>query len=169
MEINYIKIIETSIIITIYILIKTASNKLIYKTMISKLIQRSRGKIIRKAINLTLLFVCIALILIIWGVKQADLAAYIGSILTVVGVAFFAQWSILSNITSSIIIFFNHSVKIDDVVIIMEGKEYEIEGRISNIGLFFVTLITKNEEEITLPNNIFIQKLIKKPKVSKVK
>ena len=169
MEINYIKIIETSIIITIYILIKTASNKLIYKTMISKLIQRSRGKIIRKAINLTLLFVCIALILIIWGVKQADLAAYIGSILTVVGVAFFAQWSILSNITSSIIIFFNHSVKIDDVVIIMEGKEYEIEGRISNIGLFFVTLITKKEEEITLPNNIFIQKLIKKPKVSKVK
>jgi len=164
MKIIYIKIIESLIILGIYILIRAGSNKVINKTMISKLIQKSRGKIIKKAINLTLLFVSITLILIIWGVNQSDLAAYIGSILTVVGVAFFAQWSILSNITSSIIIFFNHSVKIEDKIILMEGKDYEIEGRISNIGLFFVTLKTTEDEEITLPNNIFIQKIIKKQK-----
>jgi small-conductance mechanosensitive channel len=44
----------------------------------------------------------------------------------------------------------------------MEGKEYEIEGRVSNIGLFFVTLKTNENKEISLPNNIFIQKMIKK-------
>jgi small-conductance mechanosensitive channel len=95
-------------------------------------------------------------------VNQSALAAYIGSILTVVGLAFFAQWSILSNITSSIIIFFNHSVKIGDHITILEGKEYEIEGRVSDIGLFFVTLKTEDNKEISLPNNIFIQKTIKK-------
>ena len=42
----------------------------------------------------------------------------------------------------------------------MEGKEYEIEGKIVNIGLFFVTLKTKEGKQITLPNNIFIQKMI---------
>ena len=130
--------------------------------MANKLIQKSRAGIVKKAINLTFLFICLTLVLIIWGVKQYDLAAYIGSILTVVGVAFFAQWSILSNITSSIIIFFNHSVKINDVIIIMEGKEYEVEGTVSDIGLFFVTLTTKENKEITLPNNVFIQKMIKK-------
>jgi small-conductance mechanosensitive channel len=81
-------------------------------------------------------------------------------------VAFFAQWSILSNITSSIIIFFNHPVKLEDVICIMEAKEYEIEGRVSNIGLFFVTLKTQEGEEITLPNNIFVQKLIKKKTIN---
>jgi small-conductance mechanosensitive channel len=162
MEISHIKIIESIVVVGIYIILRRTSINVINKTMTNKLIQKSRGKIVKKAINITLLFICITLISIIWGVNQSDLAAYVGSILTVVGVAFFAQWSILSNITSSIIIFFNHSVKIGDMIIIMEGKEYEIEGTVHNIGLFFVTLKTKEDEEITLPNNIFIQKLIKK-------
>jgi small-conductance mechanosensitive channel len=34
--------------------------------------------------------------------------------------------------------------------------------RIIDIGLFFITLETPNGEELTLPNNLFIQKSIKK-------
>lgn len=162
MEINYLKIIETFVILVIYLLLRGISNKLIAKNLSKKLIQESRGIIIRKAIKLILITLCVALLLIIWGVNQSDLAAYVGSILTVVGVAFFAQWSILSNITSSVIIFFTHSVRIDDVVIIMEGKDYEVEGKVMDIGLFFVTLKTAEDQEITLPNNIFIQKMVKK-------
>lgn len=162
MEINYIKIIETFIVLTLYLLIKALSNKVINKNITNRLLQKSRGEIVKKGINLTLMSLNIALILIVWGVNQSDLATYIGSILTVVGVAFVAQWSILSNVTSSIIIFFNYSVKIDDMIIIMEGKEYEIEGRVIDIGLFFVTLKTRKDEQITLPNNVFIQKMIKK-------
>lgn len=162
MEINYLKIIETFVILVIYLLLRGMSNKLIAKNLSKKLIQESRGIIIRKAIKLILITLCVALLLIIWGVNQSDLAAYVGSILTVVGVAFFAQWSILSNITSSVIIFFSHSVRIDDVVIIMEGKDYEVEGKVMDIGLFFVTLKTAEDQEITLPNNIFIQKMVKK-------
>ncbi len=162
MEINYLKIIETFVILVIYLLLRGISNKLIAKNLSKKLIQESRGIIIRKAIKLILITLCVALLLIIWGVNQSDLAAYVGSILTVVGVAFFAQWSILSNITSSVIIFFTHSVRIDDVVIIMEGKDYEVEGKVMDIGLFFVTLKTAENQEITLPNNIFIQKMVKK-------
>tara|TARA_R110000868_G_scaffold54049_2_gene169337 strand:+ start:1444 stop:1935 length:492 start_codon:yes stop_codon:yes gene_type:complete len=162
MEINYLKIIETFVILVMYLLLRGMSNKLIAKNLSKKLIQESRGIIIRKAIKLILITLCVALLLIIWGVNQSDLAAYVGSILTVVGVAFFAQWSILSNITSSVIIFFSHPVRIDDMVIIMEGKDYEVEGKVMDIGLFFVTLKTAEDQEITLPNNIFIQKMVKK-------
>ena len=162
MEISYIKIIESLIVVGIYILIRRVSFKLIEKTITNKLMQNPRGIIVKKAINITFLVLCITVIFIIWGVNQSDLAVYIGSILTVVGIAFFAQWSILSNITSSIIIFFNHTIKLDDTIIIMEGKEYEVEGKVSNIGLFFVTLVTAEAEEITLPNNVFIQKMIRK-------
>ena len=83
------------------------------------------------------------------------------SILAVIGIALFAQWSHLSNITSGIIIFFSHSFKLDDTVSIID-KDYEVEGRISDIGLFFIKLKTKQGEEVSIPNNIFMQKMIKK-------
>lgn len=169
MEITNIKIIESLIVVVFYFLARIFAGKLIESTRESKLLHKPRAKIIKKAINLFLLFVCSTIILVIWGVKQADLAAYLGSILTVVGVAFFAQWSILSNITSSVIIFFTHAVKLDDNITIMEGKDYEIEGRVSNISLFFITLKTEENDEISLPNNIFIQKMIKKKKAKEKK
>lgn len=161
MKIIYIQIIQTLFIIVLYLIIKSITFKVIKKTLSEKLIQESRGILIRNIINLILTLMGIILIALIWGVKQADLAVFIGSVLTVVGVAFFAQWSILSNITSSIIIFFNHPVKLNDSIIILEGKDYVIEGKVANIGLFFVTLETEDSGEITLPNNLFILKSIK--------
>ena len=40
-------------------------------------------------------------------------------------------------------------------------KDFNIEGRVSDIGLFFVTLKTEHNEKISIPNNVFIQKMIK--------
>ena len=161
METANIKIIETAIIIAAYILLRIISNKLVSRTMISQVIQKQRGKIIKKATNLIYLSISITFILLIWGVDQSELAVFISSVLTVIGIALFAQWSILSNITTSLIIFFNHSVKLEDTIIIVD-KDYEVEGRVSDIGIFFVKLKTKDSEEITIPNNVFIQKMIKK-------
>ena len=136
-------------------------NKIIDKTVATSFMQKTRGKIIKKALNLILILLVSTFVLIIWGVDSSELAFFIGSVLTVIGIALFAQWSILSNITSGIILFFNHSVKLDDTINIMD-KDYEIEGRVSDIGLFFVILKTKNDEKISIPNNVFVQKMIKK-------
>jgi small-conductance mechanosensitive channel len=97
----------------------------------------------------------------IFGVNKSELALFVGSVLTVIGIALFAQWSILSNITSGVIIFFNHYVKLEDTLVIMD-KEYEIEGKIVDIGLFFVILETKEKEQISIPNSVFLHKMIKK-------
>jgi small-conductance mechanosensitive channel len=123
---------------------------------------KSRGELTKRVVNITFLSICFTIILLIWGVNQSELAVFVGSALTILGVALFAQWSILSNITSSIIIFFNHPIKLNDSVALLEGKDYVLEGKVVNIGLFFITLTTDNAEEITLPNNMFIQKTIKK-------
>ena len=64
---------------------------------------------------------------LVWGVDQSELLIFLSTILVVLGVAFFAQWSIISNITSTLIIFFNQPIKIGDYLTIMD-KEYEIEG-----------------------------------------
>ena len=161
MKLEYLQIIQTAVVIIAYLILQQIVFRIINKTLSNRLIQETRGVLIKNVINLILAIISLIFISLIWGVNQSDLALFAGSVLTVVGVAFFAQWSLLSNITSSIIIFFNHPVKLNDSIIILEGKDYVIEGTVSKIGLFFVTLKTTESEEITLPNNIFITKSIK--------
>jgi len=161
LEISQLKFLESLVLIALYVFAKIISGRVVDKTIVNQIIQKPSGKIIKKAISVTLLTVIGVLILVVWGVDQTELAVFVGSVLTVIGIALFAQWSILSNITSSIIIFFNSSIKLDDTITIMD-KDYEVEGRVSDIGLFFVTLKTPEGDQIFLPNNVFIQKMIKK-------
>ena len=66
----------------------------------------------------------------------------------------------LSNISSAIIIFVSHPVKLGESVSILD-KEFDIKGKVSDIGLFYVILKTDNNEKIMIPNNIFLQKATK--------
>ncbi len=161
MEILYIRITETALVLVTYLILKAIIFKIIEKTLSKKLIHPSRGALIRTVFQVSLGLISLIFISLIWGVKQSDLAVFIGSVLTVVGVALFAQWSLLSNVTASIIIFFNHPVKLNDTILILEGKDYTIKGKVTNIGLFFVSLETEDAGELTLPNNVFISKSIK--------
>jgi small-conductance mechanosensitive channel len=95
----------------------------------------------------------------IWGLKQNQIAVFVGTILTALGIAFFAQWSLLSNITSSILLFFNHPIKIGDSIKVLD-KDYPFEGEVSDLTYFFVYLKTENGEIITIPNSILLQKSV---------
>jgi small-conductance mechanosensitive channel len=156
-----LQIIETAIVVLIYVVLRVVTNRSVDRFVSNNRASKTRGKIVKKAIHLTIITILAFIIFTIFGVNQSELAIFIGSMLTVMGIAFFAQWSILSNITSGIIIFFNHPFKLDDTITIFD-KDYEIEARVSDIGLFFVVLKTKSGEQITIPNNLFIQKMIKK-------
>ena len=164
MDLVEIKILETVIAIVLFFLLRLGISKLISRTVTKSLLQKTRGKIIKKIFLIVLVFITFIFIFSVWGIKQSELYLFLASVLTVIGIALFAQWSHLSNITAGIIIFFNPSVKLDDTVAIID-KDYEVEGRISDIGLFFIKLKTKEGEEINLPNNIFLQKMIKKRNV----
>lgn len=154
-----IRLIETISIVLVYFLLRLIAAKVILKTVERSLMQKRRAKLIKKAFSIILAIIVITALFLIWGVNQSDVIIFLGSFLAILGVAFFAQWSILSNITSGIILFFNHSVKLDDTIIIMD-KDYNIEGRVSDISLFFVVLKTKEGQQITLPSNVFLQKMI---------
>ncbi len=156
-----IKILETLSVIIVYFLIRIVSSKMIDKTVENSLMQKTRGKVIKKGFNTILLLIVLAFLFFIWGVKQTELVVFIGSFLAILGVALFAQWSILSNVTSGIIIFFNHPVKLDDEISILD-KDYQVDGRVSDIGLFFVTIKTKEGDKVTVPSNVFVQKMIKR-------
>lgn len=158
----YIKLIEISVLVGIFLALRLIIGRLIGRTIKKQLIAESRGRLMRRTVFALLAALLILLVLTILGIDQSDLFVFVGSLLTVVGVAFFAQWSLLSNVTSSIIIFFNHPLRLNDTVQILEGKDYTIEGEIVTIGLFFISLETREKEIITIPNNVFIQKSIRK-------
>jgi small-conductance mechanosensitive channel len=160
-----VKLIESAITIAVFIAVKVITNLSISHTVNKKLMLKSRGVLAKKIVNILMTVVFINLILIIWGVDQSEVAIFMTSVLTVIGVALFAQWSLLSNLTAGLILFFNHSVKLGDTITIME-KDYELEGKIADIGFFFISLKTKEGDQITLPCNVFLQKTIKKRKAA---
>jgi small-conductance mechanosensitive channel len=75
----------------------------------------------------------------------------------VVGVAMVAQWSILSNITAGIILFFSFPFRIGDIIKIHD-KDFPIIGEIEDIKAFHISLLTKDGEVIIYPNNLVFQK-----------
>jgi small-conductance mechanosensitive channel len=104
-------------------------------------------------INILLL---IALV-IIWGVNAKDIIIAVSSLATIVGVAMVAQWSILSNITSGIILFFSYPFKIGDTIHIHD-KDFPVIAEIEDIGAFYISMINKEGELVIYPNNLLLQK-----------
>jgi len=111
-----------------------------------------RTNLVIKYINFLIGILAIITIVVIWGVKKDQLFLFISSIFTVVGVAAFAQWSLLSNITAGIIIFFAFPFKIGDHIKILD-KDFPISGEIIDIKAFYILLKTTEGEIVTYPNN----------------
>ena len=159
MEEYYLHIIETIIIFVAYIVLRYITKKATNKAALKFSKSKTRVKIIKKIIQLILMTITFTFLLLIWGVDQSELMFFITSLLTVLGIAFFAQWSIISNITATLIIFFNHPAKIGDEIEIFD-IDHPVFGRISDVGIFFVTVRNNEGALITIPSNLFIQKMV---------
>ena len=151
------ELIATGILGILLVLFRIISTKLVLRYAKSNQTLEHRTNLVIKYIHLLInILVTIALI-IIWGVQTKDIFIALSSITTVVGVAMFAQWSILSNITSGVILFFSFPFKIGDVIKIHD-KDFPIEAEIEDIGAFHVYLKTIDGEKIIYPNNLLLQK-----------
>ena len=155
-ELN-IQIIETIIVLGCYIILyfifKTVINNFLKKTRL----ERSRRKMAIRVVQLFSTIATIILLMGVWGFKQNEIALFASTILTALGIAFFAKWSLLSNITSSILIFFNHPVKLGDYIKVLH-KDYHYEGEVTEMNYFFVHIKTDDNEIITIPNSHFFEK-----------
>jgi small-conductance mechanosensitive channel len=152
-----IQIIETLIILGIYILLYFIFRSVINNFLKKTSLERGRRKMAIRSIQLFTTITAVILLTGVWGFKQNEIALFASSILTALGIAFFAQWSLLSNITSSILIFFNHPIKLGDYVKV-QHKDYNFEGEVTEMNYFFVHVKTKQNEVITIPNSHFFDK-----------
>ena len=157
MGVHKAQIVETAVVLILYVLAFFIINTIINNVLKNTQLQRARRKIIIKAVHLFTSLTALILIAAIWGLNQNEIALFASTILTALGIAFFAQWSLLSNITSSILLFFNHPVKLGDTIKIMD-KDCPFEGEVTELNYFFVHLKTKDGEIITIPNSILMTK-----------
>ena len=161
--------IATLVVVLLYIILRISIAKVVKRFAQLNEVLEHRTNLIIKYINLLLGILALISITIIWGVKKDQILLFISSVFAVVGVASFAQWSILSNITAGIILFFSYPFKIGDKIKIHD-KEYPIEGEIEDIKAFYVVLKTSDGEMVTYPNNLLMQKgisVVNKPSEEK--
>ena len=123
-----------------------------------------RTNLIIKYISFGLTIIALAALTLIWGVNYKDLGILLSSVFAVIGVALFAQWSILSNVTAGVIIFFSFPFKIGNTIRILD-KEIQTpdnpqndEFLIEDIKAFHMHLRRHNGEILTYPNNLILQK-----------
>jgi small-conductance mechanosensitive channel len=152
-----LQIIESVVLILIILILRLLLKKTVrnYAKKIERL--EHRTGLIMKHIDFVIFFLIALGFIFIWGVNFRNLGLVMSSVFAVIGIAFFAQWSILSNVTSGIIMFFTFPYKIGDYIKIHD-KEMPCEGIIEDIKSFHIILHTKNNEIVTYPNSMMLQK-----------
>ncbi|WP_409416815.1 mechanosensitive ion channel domain-containing protein [Flavobacterium sp. PS2] len=151
------EIFATGILIVITAAVRVTITQLVRRYAKKEHFLEHRTNLIIKYIHLLTNILFVIGLFVVWGVQTDDIFLTVSSIATVIGVAMFAQWSILSNITSGIILFFSFPFKIGDSIKIHD-KDFPIEAEIEDINAFHVSLKTKEGEKIIYPNNLLLQK-----------
>lgn len=147
------------------ILVFYAASKLLNKIIHDVGARRSLGDLrvlyMTRLTNIGLVFLCIVVMCLILGLGYSEVSVFLSSIFAVVGIALFAQWSILSNVTASMIIFFGFPYKVNDRIRILD-KDDDMRGLIVEITLFHVILKRDDGNLINYPNTLILQKAVLK-------
>ncbi len=166
--INQQEIFATSITFVVLLILKFVSTKTIRKIGRISDLNQARTRLILKYVSIALFTIGIGALIFIWGVNFKEIGLLFSSVFAVIGVAMFATWSILSNVTAGIILFFSFPFKIGDRIRILDG-DFPEEADILDIKAFHLYLQKDNGELVTYPNNLLLQKgvaLIAKNSVS---
>jgi small-conductance mechanosensitive channel len=152
------------IILSAVVLILLPVSRYIIRKVVSKYgrllqIQEARIERVKHIITILLNIAFLSVLAIIWGVKPGHLLLGLSSVFALTGVAMFAQWSILSNITAGLIMFFTAPFRIGDRIHIID-KDVPIIAVIESIQTFYTHIRTDENELIVIPNNLFLQKII---------
>ena len=158
---NRSELLWTVICVITLLILKFLGTKTIRKVGKISDIVEARTLLITKYFSAAITMIGIGVLALIWGIDFRNLGLFFSSVFAVIGVALFATWSILSNITAGVILFFSFPFKIGDRIRIWD-KEFEFEQSyiIEDIKAFHIHLRKDNGELLTYPNNLMVQKAV---------
>jgi len=150
---------NTAIVLAVFICIRIIGKITIRKIGKKSNVNDARIKLISRYYTVTLFIIFLFVEAYILGVQIKDISLVFSSVFAVIGVGLFAIWSILSNVTSGIIMFFSFPYKVGDKIKIHD-KDYPIEAVIEDIRAFQLHLRIENGDLVTYPNNLILQKAV---------
>ncbi|MHB0766420.1 mechanosensitive ion channel domain-containing protein [Stutzerimonas sp. NM35] len=110
-----------------------------------------------------------ALIMVLerFGVSATVLWTAFSGFVAVAAIAFFAIWSVLSNLLCAVLIMTVGPFRLGDLVELVESFEKPIvKGRVMDINLLYTTLQEVNEDgtgaTVQVPNSLFFQKVVRR-------
>ena len=158
-EIHQNEFIATGFLLLFLLIVRFILTRLITKIFRKNGINIARIHLINRYVSVTLFLIALIVIPFIFGTKIEQLAVLFSSVFAVIGIGLFAIWSILSNITSGIIMFFSFPYKVGDKIQIHD-KDFPLEGIIEDIRAFQLHLRLENGDLVTYPNNLMLQKAV---------
>jgi MscS family membrane protein len=152
------------IIYTIILLVILSIIRAIIVITVKKIGKKSgtteaRAGLIGRYVTVTLVLIAILVEAFILGAETSQITVVFSSVFAVIGIGLFAIWSILSNITSGVIMFFSFQYKVGDKIKIHD-KDYPVEAIIEDIRAFQLILRDNNGDLVTYPNNLILQKAV---------
>jgi small-conductance mechanosensitive channel len=124
-----------------------------------KQISEVRSRLVIQLISYLMFFVTASIMAVSLGLGYQEVSLFVSSAFAVLGVALFAQWSILSNITAGVLIFFVFPYRIGDRIRIVE-KDEDLTGVIVEISIFHVLIKRDVGDLMTYPNSLMLQKAV---------
>ncbi|MEM6334662.1 MAG: mechanosensitive ion channel family protein [Planctomycetota bacterium] len=97
-----------------------------------------------------------------WGVFE--LWTVVTTVVALVAIGFVAVWSVLSNMSCSVMLLTTRMFRVGDRVEILPEN---IAGKVAAINLLYTTLNTDDGDELSVPNNMFFQKIVKRSLTTK--
>lgn len=154
-----LQLVETVCVLALLLIVLYINKRAVSKVLKRLELGLNRRRVITKAINGISVLLAAIILAAIWGLRHNQIVVFLTSFLTVMGIAFFAQWSLLSNITSGIILFFNHPLHIGDTIEVHD-RDFPVHGRVVDITYFFVHIRTEQNVILTIPNSLMLQKMV---------
>ncbi|WP_452597294.1 mechanosensitive ion channel domain-containing protein [Pontimicrobium sp. MEBiC01747] len=156
---NQNQLVYTVIVFVVFFIIRFAARSIVRKIGRNNGVNEARIGLINRYTTATLLIIFILIEAYVFGAEIKDLTVIFSSLFAVIGIALFAIWSILSNVTTGIIMFFSFPYKVGDKIKIHD-KDYPIEAIIEDIRAFQLHLRLDNGDLVTYPNNLILQKAV---------
>ena len=151
------QLIESAIVAVVMIGLRMVISYFVNRFSDRKNKVKQRANLVMKYVDFILILIASVFAFLIWSLNARDIGVYASSVFALIGIGFFAQWSVLSNMTSGVIIFFTLPYKIGDRIKIHD-KDFPIIAIIEDIKGFHMNLRTDDGGLHTYPNSLIMQK-----------
>ncbi len=122
---------------------------------------------VRRSVGTVIALSAVLMVLDVFGVSGTVLWTAFTSFAAVGAIAFFAAWSVLSNIFCSILILFTRPFRLHDTVELVEnGEKPGFKGRVVDVNVLYTTLMESGDGQngtlVQIPNSLFFQRTLRR-------